>query len=85
MPYEALAAAIVQGEQITPLLLDALEQAAADPGALLAQSDDYFLPIFAMYLLAQFEHDMSLLCACAGASLSRPLPGKPHGYWLAGR
>ena len=53
-PREALEAAIAQQEAITPHLLRALEDA---PGLLerLATEDNYMLPTYAFYLLAQFR------------------------------
>jgi hypothetical protein len=53
-PRDALQAAIDQQEQITPALLDAL-QPAEDTARRLIEQHDYMLPIYAMFLLAQFR------------------------------
>jgi hypothetical protein len=52
---ELLHAAADARESITPLLLQELRDAAADPEALLEKGDDYNRHIYAMYLLAQFR------------------------------
>jgi hypothetical protein len=53
-PRRALQAAIEQREAMTPVLLQALADAADDPEGLEARPDD-MLFIYAMYLLAQFR------------------------------
>lgn len=53
-PVDALRAAIEQREAITPELLRIVEAIAANPTEF-AQRDDYMLPVFALYLLAQFR------------------------------
>jgi len=53
-PVEAMRAAIEQRETITPELLRLVEAIAANP-ADVAKRDDYMLPVFALYLLAQFR------------------------------
>ncbi len=53
-PMEAMKAAIEQREAITPELLGVLESVARDPAPWAARSDD-MLPVFALYLLAQFR------------------------------
>jgi hypothetical protein len=53
-PLKALRAAIEQREAITPELLRVVEAIAANPTEF-AQQDDYMLPVFALYLLAQFR------------------------------
>jgi hypothetical protein len=53
-PREALEQAIAQREQITPALLKILEDAYENINQI-AQQEDYFAHIYAMYLLAQFR------------------------------
>ncbi len=53
-PRQALEEAIAQREAITPLLLENLEK-WKDNLEELAQLPDYFLHIYAMFLLAQFK------------------------------
>src|SRR5713101_5305708 len=53
-PMEAMRAAIEQRETITPELVRVVEAIAANP-AEVAKRDDYMLPVFALYLLAQFR------------------------------
>ena len=53
-PIEAMRAAIEQQEAITPELLRVAEAIAANPSEV-AKRDDYMLPVFALYLLAQFR------------------------------
>ena len=53
-PRQALEEAIAQREAITPLLLETLEK-WKDNLEELAQLPDYFLHIYALYLLAQFK------------------------------
>ena len=53
-PREALRAAIDQREAITPELLRVVEEIAANP-AEYAPRGDCMLPVFALYLLAQFR------------------------------
>lgn len=53
-PIQALRAAIEQREAITPELLHLIEAIAANP-AEFAKRKDYMLPVFALYLLAQFR------------------------------
>ena len=53
-PEAAFRAALEQKDDITPLLLQALEEVAADPVAA-AKRKDWMLPTFAIYLLAQFR------------------------------
>ena len=53
-PRQAVEAAIEQRDEITPYLLECLGKTAVDPVKEL-EDEDYFLPIHAMYLLAQFR------------------------------
>jgi hypothetical protein len=53
-PMDAMRAAIEQREAITPELLRVVEDIAANP-AEAAKQKDYMLPVFALYLLAQFR------------------------------
>ena len=53
-PMKAMQAAIEQREAITPELLRVLESVAEDP-VKHAERDDYMLPVFTLYLLAQFR------------------------------
>jgi len=53
-PMEAMRAAIEQREAITPELLRVVEAIAANP-AEAAKREDYMLPVFTLYLLAQFR------------------------------
>ena len=53
-PMEALREAIEQREAITPELLRVVEAIAANPPEF-AQREGYMLPVFALYLLAQFR------------------------------
>jgi hypothetical protein len=53
-PMEAMRAAIEQRETITPELLRVVEAIAANPTEF-AQRKDYMLPVFTLYLLAQFR------------------------------
>ena len=53
-PMQAMRAAIEQREAITPELLRLVEGIAANP-AEAAKREDYMLPVFALYLLAQFR------------------------------
>jgi len=53
-PMEAMKSAIEQREAITPELLRVVEAIAANPTEV-AQREDYMLPVFALYLLAQFR------------------------------
>jgi hypothetical protein len=53
-PREAMRAAIEQREAITPELLRVVEAIAANPTEA-AKREDYMLPVFALYLLAQFR------------------------------
>ncbi len=53
-PMEAMRAAIEQREAITPELVRVVEAIAANP-AEVAKRHDYMLPVFALYLLAQFR------------------------------
>jgi len=52
-PTAAVEAAMAQREEVTPHLLKALEEAAADPEKFASQ--DHMLHVFATYLLAQFR------------------------------
>jgi hypothetical protein len=54
-PVDMLHAVADARESITPLLLQELRDATADPQALLEKGDDYNRHIYAMYLLAQFR------------------------------
>jgi hypothetical protein len=54
-PVNILTEAVEQRESITPLLLEELRRAAADPEALREKGDNYFRHIYAMYLLARFR------------------------------
>ncbi|MES2570370.1 MAG: DUF1186 domain-containing protein, partial [Verrucomicrobiota bacterium] len=51
-PTEVVRAAMAMREEITPLLLSALEKAAADVSAV---GPDDIIHFYAMYLLAQFR------------------------------
>lgn len=51
-PLKALEEAKIRKEEITPFLLDFLQEVIAKPGEILS---DYFGHIFAMYLLAEFR------------------------------
>ena len=53
-PMKAMREAIEQREAITPELLRVVEAIAANPTEF-AQRDGYMLPVFALYLLAQFR------------------------------
>jgi hypothetical protein len=53
-PMKAMQEAIEQREAITPELLRIVEAIAANPTEF-AQRDGYMLPVFALYLLAQFR------------------------------
>jgi hypothetical protein len=53
-PMQAMQAAIEQREAITPELLRVVEAIAANPIEA-AKREDYMLPVFALYLLAQFR------------------------------
>jgi len=53
-PMKAMRAAIEQREAITPELLRVVEAIAANPSEV-AKRQDYMLPVFALYLLAQFR------------------------------
>jgi Protein of unknown function (DUF1186)/SEC-C motif len=53
-PMAAMRAAIEQREAITPELLRVVEAIAANPSEV-AKRQDYMLPVFALYLLAQFR------------------------------
>jgi hypothetical protein len=53
-PMKAMQAAIEQREAITPELLRVVEAIAANPTEV-AKREDYMLPVFALYLLAQFR------------------------------
>jgi len=53
-PMKAMRAAIEQREAITPELLTLVEAMAANPTEF-AQRDGHMLPVFALYLLAQFR------------------------------
>src|SRR5258708_2490031 len=53
-PKEAMKAAIEEREAITPELLRIVEAMAANP-AEVATREDYMLPVFVLYLLAQFR------------------------------
>jgi len=53
-PMEAMRAAIEQREAITPELLRVVEAIAANPAEFAKREDD-MLPVFALYLLAQFR------------------------------
>src|SRR6266478_6553067 len=53
-PMEAMRAAIEQREAITPELLYVVEAVAANPCEV-AERKDYMLPVFTLYLLAQFR------------------------------
>ncbi len=53
-PMEAMRAAIQQREAITPELVRVVEAIAANPTEF-AKREDYMLPVFALYLLAQFH------------------------------
>jgi hypothetical protein len=53
-PMDAIRAAIEQREAITPELLRLVEAIAANPTEV-AKREDYMLPVFALYLLAQFR------------------------------
>jgi Protein of unknown function (DUF1186)/SEC-C motif len=53
-PMKAMQAAIEQREAITPELLRVAEAIAANPTEV-AQRENYMLPVFALYLLAQFR------------------------------
>lgn len=62
-PTEAVKAAIEQRESVSPLLLQALEEAAAAPEAAFDAVEDQLL-IFAMFLLAQFRETRALEPLC---------------------
>ena len=62
-PTEAVKAAIEQRESVSPLLLQALEAAAAAPDAALDAVEDQLL-VFAMFLLAQFRETRALQPLC---------------------
>src|SRR5216684_782353 len=53
-PMQAMQAAIEQREAITPELLRVVDAMAANP-AEVANREDYMLPVFVLYLLAQFR------------------------------
>ena len=53
-PRQAVQAAVEQRDEITPHLLECLERTAADPVKVLSEAK-YQLPLYAMYLLAQFR------------------------------
>jgi hypothetical protein len=53
-PMDAMRAAVEQREAITPELLRLVEVIAANPTEV-AKREDYMLPVFALYLLAQFR------------------------------
>ena len=53
-PKRAVQQAIAQREIITPKLLSVLEEVAADPGTL-DEYHNYSLPVYALFLLAQFR------------------------------
>ena len=55
LPRDVLKAAAEQQETITPLLLEELQCAAADPKSLLDKDESYIRHIYAIYLLAQFR------------------------------
>jgi hypothetical protein len=54
-PFEAIREAIAQREAMTPIFLAEIERMADNPQAILDEEESYFLPLFAMYLLAQFR------------------------------
>jgi len=54
-PREALEAAIAQREAITPYLLRVLEEVKQDELERMFAEPDYMLPLYALYLLAQFR------------------------------
>ncbi|HXH01824.1 MAG TPA: DUF1186 domain-containing protein [Candidatus Competibacteraceae bacterium] len=70
-PEDALREAIARPAEVTPFLLAALEEAAADPASLLERHPEtYFLYLYAFYLLAQFRETRAyplMLRFCAGA------------------
>jgi hypothetical protein len=53
-PADAVRAAIEQREAVTPVLLDALQKVAEDPGEM-ERKPNLMLPTYAMFLLAQFR------------------------------
>ena len=53
LPEAALRAAVNQRETVTPLLLSSLQKIADNP-EWFVNEDDYILPIFALFLLAEF-------------------------------
>jgi hypothetical protein len=57
-PREALKAAIEKKEEITPILLDSLDNVIQDPEGY-ASKNDYTLHTHALYLLAQFREKQS--------------------------
>ena len=67
-PAEAIEAAVAQKEAITPRLLAVLEEVAGNP-EVFAESDDYFLHIHAMFLLAQFREKAAFPWVARIASL----------------
>ena len=54
-PREALEAAIAQPGDVTPMLLEALEQSIAEPERLDEPTGAYMMALYAMHLLAQFR------------------------------
>ncbi len=61
-PYEAaLRAAVAQREAIIPDLIAAIKRVSADPGPYL-KSQEHWLHLFAIYLLAQFRETGALDC-----------------------
>ncbi len=59
-PLEAMREAVAQRDAITPLLLAELEHVADHSEEIVAESDLSMLPLFAMYLLAQFREPRAL-------------------------
>jgi len=61
LPEDALRSAVSQRETVTPLLLSSLQKIADNPERF-ANEDDYILPVFALFLLAEFrEHKAYLI------------------------
>lgn len=54
-PRQALSEAIRQREAVTPPLLEALDYAFENAARLREEESDYYLHVYAMYLLAQFR------------------------------
>ncbi len=71
-PRETITAAVARKAEITPRLLAVLEEVAGNPGEF-AASDDYFLHIHAMFLLAQFREKAAFPLVIRIASLPAEL------------